>query len=127
MSVNNVLAVTDPDFEIQPIRYSWFARNFTCGHKGKILLTARICGEERKFSRQRELCEDCLIKEIKMEIILCCSCNRPIFPTDRVFEDHQTSRKNNDLLIGCMRDQCCNDPSSIAGHWTTDGYKPLFP
>lgn len=79
-------------------------------------------------------CPQCMLAMLKKHAIRCCLCGGAITPGDGVASYHKDNPINHeaatfvgDYALGCLRMGCCPSGAFFSGHWTEEGFKPLFP
>jgi hypothetical protein len=134
------------EFEELPGRMVLFKK---CGHDSSPKLRLNIWGNaseaelEDKFITkeggravaENDVCPKCFFEEVKKSAIRCCLCGYAILPGDGVAlyrKDSEGVHKDiatfvGDSAIGCLLWDCCPSGGFFAGHWTSDGFKSLFP
>jgi hypothetical protein len=115
--------------------HSSFEIEYSCGHKAPSAFSLNLWGEESFEFKDTHLCPDCWLNRFKEHTTRCVLCGLPIFPGEGVA---LYSEKSPDLMlkqgtkvgesyIGCLRWDCCPSGGFFAGHWTEEGFKPLYP
>lgn len=113
---------------------------FDCGHEGAVKFHYVIFGEriEADEKRMRELhdrCPDCIVDEMRQDIIRCARCGHFILPgqdvavyfSGRGLKKKWSTRTPDGGYIGCMRWECCPTGGLFAGRWLgREGFKPAF-
>ena len=113
---------------------------FDCGHTGPVRFHYVIFGEafetdEARLRKEHKRCPDCIVAEMRQEIIRCALCGHFILPGDSVacygsgsdIRDEWATRTPDGGYIGCMRWDCCPSGGFFAGHWQgREGFKPAF-
>ncbi|TSC82727.1 MAG: hypothetical protein G01um101420_85 [Parcubacteria group bacterium Gr01-1014_20] len=110
---------------------------FDCGHKGPEWFTLAIYGERFNEVRNAKwgMCPDCFIPFFKKMTIRCVRCRLVILPGMAValYDDNSeglyldiATRDKDGGVFGCMRWHCCPSGGFLAGHWSEQGFQPLF-
>ena len=108
---------------------------FSCGHVAD--LRGKIRSDDHDFSWEMHptlaaisVCAPCAVEAS----ILCCFCERRIYPGDSIaLYGKRSDRINweiatevNSQVVGCLWSDCCPSGGFYAGTWTVDGIKPLM-
>ena len=80
------------------------------------------------------ICPECFALKVSASAIRCCKCGKTILAGDSVSLYPKNSEGVDDEIaeyietsaIGCMKIDCCPSAGFFAGHWTANGFKPLF-
>jgi len=113
---------------------------YDCGHRGPIKFHFDIFGEaietdERRLREEHACCPDCIVAEMRLDIIRCALCGHFISPGMPVAAYGEGSdirvewatRIPDGGYIGCMRWDCCPSGGFFAGHWLgRGGFRPAF-
>lgn len=109
---------------------------FSCGHEAN--LKGGVRSDDHDFAwdmypskARTSICPTCAIEAS----ILCCFCEKRIYPGNPVAVYGKTSGGINwdiattvgeDQVIGCLRWKCCPSGGYYAGKWTADGFKSAW-
>jgi len=121
-----------------------------CGHWGAKSFRRNLWGNEAELEirgelirktgilRRKEVCDTitcpaCDFEAEKSRAIRCCACGRAILRNDPVATYHisspfinmQVAKLVGNSAIACTFSDCCPSLGAFAGHWTSDGFKPL--
>ncbi len=112
---------------------------YACGHDGptrfKMDFWGEPIGQGDASEKMPPKCQECLIAEIRLDLIRCCLCGYSIGPGDKVaLYNYGTFRTDATKVgegeraqfVGCLRSDCCPSGGFFGGHWTRDGFKPAF-
>ena len=123
--------------EIKLVDCSKETRQFSCGHEGPISFNYDIYGDhietDKESLSQSEKCGDCIVAEMKKDIIQCCFCGQPIFPGSQVALygggkgiRKKWTTKHKGSAIGCMAWECCPSGGFFGGIWTGETVNSPF-
>jgi ribosomal protein S27E len=116
---------------------------YKCGHAYASTYAMNCYGiilePSAEFFQDREHCGDCEVEIFRRFTIRCALCGHFILPGEGVAlylrdsvprspQKWQTPFTHSDeriSVIGCLRMDCCPTGGAFAGHWTTDGFRPL--
>ncbi len=113
---------------------------YGCGHEGATKGRYVVYGEEFTMDFERmhagaERCPECIVGEMRKDIIRCALCGHFILPGQAVavygggceLKQKWSTRTPDGGYIGCMRWDCCPSGGFYAGHWFgRDGFRPAF-
>jgi hypothetical protein len=103
-----------------------------CGHEALSPFNMNLYGRVVEVT-SGVFCVECAKKEIQ-KWTRCGLCGLEIMTGEGVATyiagDDPSFRKDakriGNIIIGCLRDTCCPTGAAQTGHWTDEGYKPLF-
>ncbi len=110
---------------------------YACGHEDADRFDLELYGERQRFNdayfKDKPYCGDCLLKFVMEGSIRCAACGLIIRDDDPVAlysSGDGLGRYPSTLVdgqyVGCMRWDCCPSGGFFSGHWTSQGFKPLF-
>lgn len=108
-----------------------------CGHMGYESFELHLLGVTYTISGSKR-CPNCTIEYFIKDVIRCASCGLPILPdepialyglegkhhpwTCYISKEGEPSKS----VIGCLRWECCDSGAYFAGHWSVDGFRPIY-
>lgn len=110
---------------------------YACGHEDSERFAFDFYGEvmhvNDPFWQAKPYCGDCFLKLSTDHTIRCALCGFIIRRGEAVALYAGGGKFRKDIAtkydgqwIGCMRWNCCPSGGFFAGHWTSEGFKPLF-
>ncbi len=112
----------------------WFLRrSYGCGHRAAANFHFVIWGTELRlhkwFRRSSDLCPDCLLRQLRPQIVRCPDCGGPILPGEPIAtpcrDDRDAGRddltvvpyQGGELVVTCL---CADNALGFSGHWNGD-------
>ncbi len=134
MSEDEKFTVTE-ECKVEPVGEETAA--YKCGHEGPTAAVFNLYGQTYGCNPAalvgREKCPACLNAEGLKGVIRCCCCGFAILPGSGVvrYADPSSYRKewttiDGGAAVGCMRQNCCENPFGVSGTWNGKEVESVF-
>lgn len=123
-------AASPLDGDCRVVRGWLFKKRYDCGHRDARRFHFVIWGAELRlhkwFRRSSDLCPECLLRQLRPQIIRCADCRGPILPGEPIATPCRDDRDQaaewlttmpyggGELVVTCL---CSDNALGFSGHW----------
>ncbi len=131
-------AATPSDGDCRVVRGWPFKKRYDCGHRDAVRFHFVIWGAALRLHKwyrlSSDLCPECLLRQLRPQVIRCADCREPILPGQPVATPCRDSRDEGrddlttlpypggELVVTCL---CSDNALGFSGHWNGESIRRI--